>query len=65
VWIEAGSRLGFLDGTKRAGAESLSLEGLSISGTLDIRGDGLARIIDGRIVSALPTSGAVTSEFAR
>lgn len=39
--------------------------GLAITGRLEIGGDGLARIIDGRIVSALPSAGAVTSEFAR
>ncbi|WP_353809163.1 phage tail tape measure protein [Agromyces sp. SYSU T00194] len=33
-------------------AQALSLEGLAISGTLQIGGDGLARIIDGRIVRA-------------
>ncbi|WP_313366390.1 phage tail tape measure protein [Microbacterium sp.] len=34
-----------------AAPRSLSLEGMSISGTLEIGGDGLARIIDGRIGS--------------
>ena len=31
---------------------SLSIEGMAISGTLRIDGDGLATIIDGRVVSA-------------
>ena len=40
-----------------------SLEGMSITGTLDIGGDGLVRIIDGRLVKAFPSAGAITSEF--
>lgn len=46
IWQETGRRLGVESGG--AGA-SVSIEGASISGTLEIGGDGLARIVDGRI----------------
>lgn len=45
--------------------EGLSGEGMSITGTLEIGGDGLARIIDGRIVKSASGAMAVRSEFAR
>lgn len=44
-------------------APPVSLEGMAITGRLDIGGDGLARIIDGRIVSAMPSAGQVASRF--
>lgn len=47
VWQEAGRRLGV--GPTDFGG--MSLNGLGISGTLEIGGDGLARIVDGRITA--------------
>lgn len=46
IWQETGQRLG-LGGSD---SPSMSLDGVSITGVLEIGGDGLARIIDGRIV---------------
>lgn len=48
VWMETGNRLGFT----QPEPQRLSLDGLSITGTLQIGGDGLAQIVDGRIVQA-------------
>lgn len=45
IWMETGRRLGALESSPA----SVSLDGASITGTLEIGGDGLARIIDGRI----------------
>lgn len=47
IWQETGRRLGATDT-----GQSVSLEGLAISGTLAIGGDGLGRIIDGRIIKS-------------
>lgn len=41
----------------------LMFDGMTITGTLEIGGDGLGRIIDGRIHHAMPTSASVTSRF--
>ncbi|WP_336647520.1 phage tail tape measure protein [Microbacterium sp. MMO-10] len=49
VWYEAGSRLGLI--RQQGSGEQLSLEGLAITGTLEIGGDGLGRIVDGKITA--------------
>lgn len=46
IWQETGKRLGVQQSSE------VSIVGAQITGTLQIGGDGLARIIDGRIVSA-------------
>ena len=52
VW-EAGDRLGMWgSGGGGHAAQPMSLDGLSITGQLEIGGDGLARIVDGRIRQA-------------
>lgn len=61
VWVQAGQRMGFQQHS--APASPVSLEGLSITGRLEIGGDGLAHLIDGRIVRALPSEGAVHSRY--
>jgi TP901 family phage tail tape measure protein len=48
VWVKTGQELGMFAGGSSQPAQ-VSLDGLSISGTLEIGGDGLARIVDGRI----------------
>ena len=48
-----------------AGAQSVNLDGMSITGTLAIGGDGLARIIDGRIQSADSASARVITQGRR
>lgn len=47
VWSQVGEHFGF-----QQSAAPVSLDGLSISGRLEIGGDGLARIIDGRVHQA-------------
>lgn len=56
IWMEAGRRLG-VEATAQTPA--VVLEGAEITGTLNIGGDGLVRIIDGRIVSANQASARV------
>lgn len=48
VWVKTGQELGMFSGGQSAPAQQLSLDGLSISGTLDL-GNGLTGFIDGRI----------------
>lgn len=50
VWVRTGQELGMFSGSSQP-APQMSLDGLAISGTLEIGGDGLARIVDGRIVA--------------
>jgi len=46
VWVKTGQEMGmFSNGVQQA----ISLDGLAITGTLEIGGDGLARIVDGHI----------------
>lgn len=47
VWVRTGQELGMFAGG--GPQQQISLAGLGITGTLQIGGDGLARIIDGRI----------------
>jgi TP901 family phage tail tape measure protein len=61
VWMEAGRRLGF----EQSPSQQVSLDGVSITGTLSIGGDGLARIIDGRIVQADAASERVLRQGVR
>lgn len=48
-----------------ANANGADLTGYEISGRLEIGGDGLGRIIDGRIVKAMPSAVAVSSRFGQ
>lgn len=48
VWVQTGRQLGMYTSPAPA-PQPLSLDGLSISGTLEIGGDGLARIVNGHI----------------
>lgn len=48
VWVKTGQEMGMFSGGAQ---QAPSLTGLGISGTLEIGGDGLARIINGHIVS--------------
>ncbi|MGW9268323.1 phage tail tape measure protein [Microbacterium sp. NPDC055599] len=50
VWVRTGQELGMFSSAPAQPAP-LSLDGLSITGVLEIGGDGLARIIDGHISS--------------
>lgn len=51
VWVKTGQELGMFSGASSQPAPQISLDGLSISGVLEIGGDGLARIVDGRIMA--------------
>jgi tape measure domain-containing protein len=52
IALEAYERLGGTVASGMGSAGPMSLDGLSITGRLDIGGDGLARIVDGRIHQA-------------
>lgn len=60
IWQKTGQMLG----VHQSSAAGLTLEGMSITGTLDL-GNGLTGFIDGRVGRAFPSAQAVASEFAR
>lgn len=53
VWVQAGQRMGF--GSAPVSVQTLSLDGLGITGTLDL-GNGLTGFVDGRIVQSQAAS---------
>lgn len=57
IWQETGRRLG----VESAGATPVHIVGAEITGTLEIGGDGLVRIVDGRIVRAQQESAIALS----
>lgn len=61
VWQRVGREAGFSQSSPNV---NVSLEGMSITGRLEIGGDGLATIIDGRIVSSRRSPGQLDSLFA-
>ncbi|PRB02759.1 phage tail tape measure protein [Microbacterium sp. MYb72] len=67
VWVRTGQELGMFGGGFGGGSTDVAsqLIGLAITGQLEIGGDGLVRIIDGRIVSLLPSSAATRSQLGR